>query len=127
MKHLRFFFIALALAFPALMRAESVKVTTLSTSAPAVIIKVGYGVNMLTIHNVGSGQVNITILQSDGTGVTPTTSTTGLGIPIAAGQFASFYGPWLQGKQISAIMASSTTQLNINTDAPTGNSTFPTS
>ena len=120
--------LVLAVLFTALSaRAESKQVTSLSTSAAAVIIIPGQQVTCLTISNVGSAAVNITIDGGSSAGGTdPSTGATGNGMPIAAAQTVSFYGPYLAGIKIVAVMQTGTTTLNIITNAPRGNSSFPT-
>jgi hypothetical protein len=118
--------VAVAIAAPA-ARAESKQVTTLSTSASAVIVVPGATVNCLTITNVGANAVNITFDNgSSGGGTDPTTGATGNGLPLAAGQTVSFAGAPLRGVQVKAIMQTGTTVLNICTDAPAHSSIFPT-
>lgn len=117
-----------AVAFTALSaRAESKQVTTLTTSAAAVIVIPGQQVTCLTISNVGAAAVNLTFDGgSAGNGTNPTTGATGRGLPLAAGQSVSFYGPFIKGLRVTAVMQTGTTTLNITTNANVGNSTFPT-
>ena len=118
--------VAAALAAPA-ARAETKQVTTLSTASYSVIVTAGATVNCLTITNVGSNAVNITFDNGSARGGSdPTTGATGNGLPLAAGQTVSFYGPFIRGVQIEAIMQTGTTVLNICTDAPAHSSIFPT-
>lgn len=131
MKKFLFSILAAVSLLAAVGRSESAQVTTLTTSTVKTIITVGYGVQALVIHNIGANQVNITIDGgAAGGGNNPTTGATGVGIPIPAGQWFSVYGPWLAGKNIVGIMATGTTTLNVNTNAPAGvsgtSSTFPT-
>ena len=108
-------------------RAESKQVTTLTTSAAAVIVIPGQQVTCLTISNVGAAAVNLTFDGgSAGGGTDPATGATGKGLPLAAGQTVSFYGPFLKGLRVTAVMQTGTTTLNITTNAPVNNSTFPT-
>lgn len=123
-----FFVLILAVFFTALSaRAESKQVTTLTTGAASVIVIPGQQVTILTISNVGAGAVNITFDGgSAGGGTDPTTGATGRGQPLAAAQTLSFYGPFVKGLRIVAVMQTGTTTLNITTNAAVGNSTFPT-
>ena len=120
--------LVLAVLFTALSaRAESKQVTSLSTSAAAVIIIPGQQVTCLTISNVGAAAVNLTFDGgSAGGGTDPATGATGNGLPLAAGQSVSFYGPFVKGLRIMGVMQTSTTTLNITTNAKVGNSSFPT-
>lgn len=129
MKTIRLFFVLLlAVSFAALSaRAESKQVTTLTTGAAAVIIIPGQQVTVLTISNVGANAINFTFDGGSSAGGTdPSTGATGNGMPLAAGQTISFYGPYLKGIKLVAVMQTGTTTLNINTNAGRGNSSFPT-
>jgi hypothetical protein len=118
--------VLLASFVAAAAHAESAQITTLTTSAPKIIMQVG-NVKGFTISNIGSNAVNITWDGGSTAGGTdPTTGVGGIGQPLAAGQTLSFYGPPLQGKNIVAIMQSGTTILNIQGEAPKGTSVFPT-
>ena len=109
-------------------RAELATVTSLNSSTPKTLIVVGQKVQNLIIQNTGGNQINISIDggASNG-GADPTTTTTGKGIILPAGSYVALYGPWLVGQTITAITATGTTTVNIITNAPNGNSSFPTS
>lgn len=119
--------LGLAAALAPAARAEAKQVTTLNTTTPKTIVVPGPQATIVTITNTGSAAINFTFDSGSAFGgVDPTTGATGLGQPLQPGQTASFYGPYVQGKRIVAIMQTGTTTINITTNAPLGNSTFPT-
>ena len=117
---------ALALFLPLAARAELHQVTQLSATATKQIIIPGNKVLILCIQNTGTNAVNLSIDGGSATGGNDPGTGTGNGLVLAAGQSLSLYGPWLQGIIISGVTQTSTTVLNVSTNAPAGNSVFNT-
>ena len=121
-------FLILAFSLTAGLHAESALVTTLTTSSVKPLIVVGPRANFVYIANASTGaQVNIAFDGGAANGGTdPTTGALGKGVWLPAGQWIAVPAQQYVGKTISAIMATGTTTLSVSTDAPAGNSTFPT-
>lgn len=119
--------IALAFFLPLAARAELHQVTALNATAAKVIVIPGNKVLILTLQNIGSNQINLSIDGgSSAGGNDPGTGTTGNALILGAGQNVTLYGPWMQGIIISGVTGAGTTTLNVITNAPNGNSSFPT-
>lgn len=126
------FLLLLWLSLPLALHAEIHQVTALNTSSAKVIITPGMKVTYIVIENIGANAVNISVDGGSANGGTdPTTGSTGLGLVLPAAAngvpgIITIYAPTSQGVSITGIMQTSTTTLNVITNAPAGTSTFPT-